>query len=93
MKREKVLLLICITVSAILGSAVIIMEIESKLEPHISMLIGMGLGISTMPIMNIAVKQIRLKRKVNKFLKEITKKRKEEEKSSSQLEVDPNPIS
>ncbi len=92
MGRRKISLLICITVSAILGSVTIIMEIENKLEPHVSMLIGMGLGMSTMPIMNIAVKQIRSKRKVNKFLKEIIKKRKEEEKKPLQLEVDPHPI-
>ncbi len=93
MRRRKISLLICITASAILGLATIIMEIENKLEPHLSMLIGMGLGISTMPIMNIAISKIRTKRKVNKFLKEIIQKRKEEEKNSSQLEADPKPIS
>lgn len=60
---------------------------------HVDMLLGMGLGISTGPIMMVAIERWRIKRKINKMLNDIIQMRKEqtniEEKAEEQKETLP----
>lgn len=60
---------------------------------HVDMLLGMGLGMSTGPIMMVAIKRWRIKRKINKMLNDIIQMRKEqtniEEKAEEQKEAMP----
>lgn len=44
-------------------------------ESHIAMILGMGLGISTSPLMMEWIKQLRARRRVSKLLKELVQKR------------------
>lgn len=43
------------------------------------MLLGMGLGMSTSPLMMTGIKQLRTKRRVNRMLKELVQIRKNQE--------------
>lgn len=43
------------------------------------MLLGMGLGISTSPLMMTGIKQLRTRRRVNRMLKELAQIRKNQE--------------
>lgn len=60
---------------------------------HVDMLLGMGLGITTAPLMMVAIKRWRIKRKINKMLNDIIQMRKEqtniEEKAEEQKEALP----
>jgi uncharacterized membrane protein YciS (DUF1049 family) len=67
-----------VAVTAMLVSLVITMEFLNISEFHISMLLGMGLGISTSPLMMTAIMSLRSRRKVNKMLKELAEMRKQQ---------------
>lgn len=66
-----------------LVSLVIIMEISKFSEPHVSMLLGMALGISTSPVMMAGIKNLRSRRKVNKILRELVEMQKNQEHDKS----------
>lgn len=76
--------LACIIVTGILVLLVIVMEVLKITEPHISMLLGMGLGIPTSPLMMTAIMSLRSKRRVSKMLKDLAKMQKQHENSESQ---------
>jgi len=65
-------------VTGILASLVIVMEVLNISESHISMLLGMGLGISTSPLMMTAIKSLRSRRKVSNMLKELAEMQKQQ---------------
>lgn len=67
-----------------LVSLVIVMEMLKIPEPHISMLLGMGLGISTSPLMMTAIKSLRSRRRVSKMLKELVEMQKQQGNTESQ---------
>jgi len=70
--------LACIIVTGILVSLVITMEILKISESHISMLLGMGLGISTSPLMMATIMSLRSKRRVSKMLKDLAEMQKQQ---------------
>jgi len=72
-------LLTSVIITVILASIVIVLQIIKFSEPHISMLLGMGLGISTSPLMMTWIKQVRTRRRVNLMLKELVQIRKNQE--------------
>jgi hypothetical protein len=76
--RSGSLVIICIIITAILVTAVIVLEITGHTESHMSMLFGMGLGMSTSPIMMTVIKKLKSQRKINKILREILQMRKQE---------------
>jgi len=76
--------LACIIVTGILVSLVITMEVLKISESHISMLLGMGLGISTSPLMMTAIMSLRSRRRVSKMLKELAEMQKQQGNSESQ---------
>lgn len=75
--------LTCVVATGILVSLVIVLEILQIPEPHISMLLGMGLGISTSPLMMTAIKSLRSRRNVSKMLKELAEMQKQQENTES----------
>lgn len=72
--------------TGVLVSFVIIMEISKFSEPHVSMLLGMGLGISASPIMMIGIKNLRSRRKINKILRELAEKQKRQEHDENDID-------
>lgn len=71
--------------TGVLVSLVIIMQISKFSDPHLSMLVGMGLGISTSPIMMTCIKNLRSRRKVNKILRELVEMQKHPEPDKSNV--------
>ena len=76
--------LTCVISTGILVLLVIVSEMLQIHNPHISMLLGMGLGISTSPLMMTAIVSLRSRRKVNKILKELAEMQKQQGNSESQ---------
>lgn len=71
-------LLIWAVLTAGLVSAGISLDLTGYMLSHIDMLLGMGLGITTAPLMMVAIKKWRMRRKVNKILNDIIQMRKEQ---------------
>ncbi len=59
---------------------------------HIDMLLGMGLGISTGPIMMTALMRWRTRRKVSKMLNDIVQIRKEQTSTEEKTEGQEEPV-
>lgn len=59
----------------VLASLGVILFLTGHPISHVDMLLGMGLGISTAPIMMETIKRWRTKRKVNRMLTEMVKLR------------------
>lgn len=76
--------LACTVVTVVLVSLTIVMEVLKISESHISMLLGMGLGISTSPLMMTAIISLRSRRKVNKILQELVEMKKQQETTEQQ---------
>jgi uncharacterized membrane protein YciS (DUF1049 family) len=60
------------------------MEVFKISEPHISMLLGMGLGISTSPLMMTGIMSLRSRRKMNRILKELVEMQKQQRDTAQQ---------
>jgi uncharacterized membrane protein YciS (DUF1049 family) len=67
-----------VVVTGILVSLVITMEVFKISEFHISMLLGMGLGISTSPLMIAGITSLRSRRKMNRMIKELVEMQKQQ---------------
>jgi len=52
------------------------LDLVGHMLSHLDMLLGMGLGITTAPIMMAAIKGWRTRRKINRMLNEIVQERK-----------------
>lgn len=75
--------LTCAVATGIFVSLAIVSEILQIPNPHISMLLGMGLGISTSPLMMTAIMNLRSRRRVNKILKELAEIQKQQGNTES----------
>lgn len=75
-------------VSATLFLLMIVVSMNTQIQ-YDSMLLGMGLGISTSPLMMHVIKRWKTKRKVNKMIRElhvIMNKQNEQEKTENKID-------
>lgn len=62
------------------------LDLTGYMISHIDMLLGMGLGMTTAPIMMVVVKKWRTKRRINKMLNDVIKMREEQAKTQEKEE-------
>ena len=70
--------MVWIIVTVVLVAIVMSLSLAGYVMSQVDMLLGMGLGMSTGPIMMMVYKKWRTRRKVNKILDDIIQMRKEE---------------
>ncbi len=70
--------MVWIIVTVVLVAIVLSLSLAGYVMSQVDMLLGMGLGMSTGPIMMMVYKKWNTRRKVNKILDDIVQMRKEE---------------
>ncbi len=85
------LLAVWTTATLVLVALALALALTKHPISHVDMLLGMGLGMSTQPIMMVVLKRWRTKRKVNKILNDIVQMREEQTSVVEQPTVEEKP--
>lgn len=85
-------LIIYAALTAALVSFGVSLDLFGYMISHVDMLLGMGLGMTTAPLMMVAIKRWRTRIKVNRMLKDVVQMRREQatmqEKEEEKVELE-----